>query len=126
MYITDLAKNERYFRIKNNHNKFFYRFFPSNNKNQSLCHSKEYASKDESIQEIEKMINFLIDKKINNDNSDFVEIEEINENDKQLYRYVFKNKHGERVLFGEKRIHKKDAKNGISSLYNQIYKLLLK
>ena len=111
----------RWIKVWNKDNKYVFKIYPHNNKNQELGTSKEYATCEDCKTASEEFIHFVLRQCIKNKNSKNIQFEQYKD-DKNCwhYRYICVDDTGQPVFYQSYVGKKTNAQNGVASLYNTL------
>lgn len=115
----------RYLKIVKKNNKYVFRVYPRNNRIQFLGTSIEYENVEDCKAASRSFIKFVIEKPINNYQSQFIEIDkEKRANDICYYRYVLMDSDKKTLFYQRSVLSKTNSKKGVTSLYDTISEYL--
>ena len=111
----------RWIKTWNIDNKFVFKVYPRNNKNQEIGTSKEYTTLEECKIASETFICFILRKPVKDKNSKYIKFEQYKD-DKNCwhYRYVCADDTGQPIFYQRYVGKKNNAQKGVTSLYNTL------
>ena len=117
--ITD----DRWIKIWNIEDKFVFKVYPRNNKNQEMGTSTEYATYDECDIASKEFVCFILRNVVKDKTSKYIQYEQYKD-DKNCwhYRYICKDDSNGSIFYQRYVGNKSSAHKGITSLYNTLEK----
>lgn len=116
-----IISDDRWIKIHNLDNKYVFKVYPKNSKNQELGTSKQYATYDECITASRKFICFILGECVKNKNSQYIEYEQYKDQKNCWhYRYICVDDTGQRVFYQRYVGKKINAQKGVASLYDTL------